>query len=168
MICDNCGNAQAKVHMTEIVSGTEKVERHLCQECAEKLGYAVKQHFSISELLAGLAQGADSSKEPVPDVTCPACGLSFARFQTTGRLGCPKDYDVFAGLLAPRLERFHDATQHSGKVPRSGGSDHERGERLRALRAQLRQAVEQEAYERAAAIRDQMRVMEEAGGGGVN
>jgi len=162
--CENCGKAPAKVHMTEIVNANEKIVRHLCQECAEKLGYAVKQHHSISELLAGLTQGLLSSRhEDVPDVKCPSCGLTFAQFQTTGRFGCAQDYEAFGELIRPRIERFHDATQHVGKVPGGNGSGLARAGRLRALRAQLSDAVEHEAYERAAGIRDEIRSIEEPG-----
>ena len=55
MKCEKCGEAQAKVHMTEILNENEKREHHLCEKCAEKLGYTPpQQHFTISELLAGL------------------------------------------------------------------------------------------------------------------
>ena len=162
MLCENCGKNAAKVYMTEIVSENEKTERHLCEECAEKLGYAVKQHFSISELLAGLASGGDQSRgESVPDVKCPSCGVTFAEFQSAGRLGCPGDYDAFEEHILPRIERYHDSTQHVGKIPKGADGSMQRAAELRALRARLRQAVEQEEYEGAAAIRDEIRKLEE-------
>jgi len=157
MICENCGKAQAKVHMTEIVSENEKREHHLCERCAEKLGYTIKQHFSLSEVLASLGAAQLAAREAqVPDVKCPSCGITFAEFQAAGRFGCAEDYDVFSELIEPRLDRFHDSTQHTGKIPRDGDRARRRGARVRALRSQLREAVEKEDYERAAKLRDEI------------
>jgi protein arginine kinase activator len=162
LVCENCGKAPAKVHMTEIVNENEKRERHLCEECAEKLGLTVK-HYSLSELLAGIAAGQLSQKgEGVPDVACPSCGMTFAEFQGAGRFGCADDYEAFGELVLPRLERFHDSTQHVGKFPRTGDSTREQAGYLRSLRAQLKEAVSQEAYERAAKLRDEIRKIEES------
>ncbi len=162
MECENCHNAPAKVHMTEIVSEDEKRERHLCEECAEKLGLTVK-HYSLSELLSGIAAGQLQQKGGVaPDVTCPSCGMKFADFQGAGRFGCAEDYEAFSELILPRLERFHDATQHVGKFPRTGDSARTQAGYVRSLRAQLREAVAQEAYERAAKLRDEIRKIEDS------
>lgn len=161
MICENCGKAQAKIHMTEIINENEKREHHLCEKCAEKLGYAIKQHFSLSEVLAGLGAAQLAARQAhVPDVKCPSCGLTFAEFQVAGRFGCAEDYEAFGELIQQRLERFHDATQHIGKVPRYGDRASRRGARLRALRSQLREAIEKEDYERAAKLRDEIKSIE--------
>ena len=162
MKCENCHNAPAKVHMTEIDDENEKRERHLCEECAEKLGLTVK-NYSLSELLAGIAAGQLSQKGgSAPDVTCPSCGMTFAEFQGgAGRFGCAEDYEAFGELILPRLERFHDSTQHVGKSPRTGDSTSTQAGYLRSLRAQLREAVSQEAYERAAKLRDEIKKIEE-------
>jgi len=171
MDCENCGQRPAKVHMTEIVNDNEKRERHLCEECADKEGLlAVKQNFSISELLAGLAASHLAGKAgDVPDVKCPSCGITFAEFQSAGRLGCAEDYDVFGEHIVPRLEKFHDSMQHVGKSPRGGGNSPERGSYALALWAPLRGAVAEVAYEGGAMLRDEIKKAEaprgeEAGG----
>ena len=162
MDCENCGQHPAKVHMTEIVNDNEKRERHLCEECADKEGLlAVKQNFSISELLAGLAASHLAGKAgDVPDVKCPSCGITFAEFQSAGRFGCAEDYEVFGEHIVPRLERFHDSSQHVGKSPRGGANSQERASYVLSLRAQLREAVAEEAYERAAKLRDEIKKAE--------
>ena len=158
MNCDNCGQKPAKVHMTEIINENEKAERHLCEGCAEKLGYAMKQHFSISELLAGLAAGGEQQS---PDLKCQSCGMNFAEFQNTGRFGCSEEYDAFSEHVAPRIERYHDAKQHIGKTPRRADHSQQRSAKLRSLRSRLKEAVAQEAYEEAAGIRDQIKGLED-------
>ncbi len=165
MLCENCGNAPAKIHMTEIVNENEKRERHLCEACAEKEGLAVKQNFSISELLAGLAASQLSGKSSeVPDLKCPSCELTFAEFQAEGRFGCAEDYEAFGELIRPRIEKFHDATQHVGKRPRAWESVHASASHTWSLRSKLRRAVAEEAYERAAKLRDEIRKSEESQG----
>ena len=163
MLCENCGKTQAKVHMTEVLGEDEKRERHLCEKCAEKLGFTIKQNYSLSELLAGIAAGqlAEGASD-APDITCPSCGMTFAQFQQLGRFGCAEDYEVFGEQIRPRLERYHDALQHVGKSPRAGDRVQRRAGYLRSLRAQLREAVSQEAYERAAKLRDEIEKLDES------
>lgn len=91
---------------------------------------------------------------------CPSCGMTFAQFQSAGRLGCAEDYEAFGDLIRPRLERYHDATHHVGKSPRAGDRVQRRASHLRGLRMQLRAAVAEEAYERAAQLRDEVRKLE--------
>ena len=161
MDCDNCGGKPAKFHITEIENENQKVERHLCEDCAKKLGYALTPPFSISELLAGLASGQISARgEAAPDVKCPSCGVTFAEFQSAGRFGCPGDYDAFKEHILPRLERYHDAVQHVGKAPKDADLSMQRAAQLRGLRARLREAVSQEDYEGAAGIRDEISGLE--------
>jgi protein arginine kinase activator len=79
-------------------------------------------------------------------------------FRAQGRLGCPHDYHVFRTGLVPLLQRIHRHERHVGKRPRQ----HEPGREavLVELRRRLRQAVEGEAYEEAARIRDLLRKKE--------
>lgn len=164
MMCEDCGKNPAKIHMTEIINENEKREYHLCEKCAQEKGFGlVKQHFSLSELLAGITAGQLTKAGQVPDVKCPSCGTTLAQFNAAGRFGCPEDYDAFAEHIRPRLEKYHDATRHTGKTPRRGLRPEGLSERLRALRAQLKQAVEAEAYERAAEIRDELKQLQAPG-----
>src|SRR5207302_830190 len=89
-------------------------------------------------------------------------GKEFAevKFKAGGRLGCPQDYEVFQSALEPLLERIHRAHRHVGKVPPHASADAVRQRDLIDLRLELRQAVEQEAYEEAAKVRDRIRALE--------
>jgi hypothetical protein len=84
---------------------------------------------------------------------CPECGISFEEFRAKGRLGCPKDYEVFAKDLGPLLEKIHGSRQHVGRVPRGAGPDTSREDRLLRLRRDLARAVKDEQYEEAARLR---------------
>jgi len=47
--CDKCSKP-ATIHLTEIIDG-EKIEKHLCQDCAATEGITVKAEVPISQLL---------------------------------------------------------------------------------------------------------------------
>lgn len=176
MKCDHCDN-EATVHEV-IRRGGKTIERHLCEQCAKQHGVAV-QHVPINELIqkyvlqqAGEA-GAGASEVRPGLKACASCGLHFAEFRSSGVLGCPDCYQAFEAALTPLLERTHEGgTRHVGKTPRRlsaspsaepgaarPGSEHsaERAEKLRILNRQLEEAVRGEQYERAAALRDEIR-----------
>ncbi len=52
------------------------------------------------------------------ELACPDCGVRFMEFRTSGRFGCPSDYQVFVQGLLPLLGRSQPATRHVGKSPR--------------------------------------------------
>ena len=81
-------------------------------------------------------------------------------FRAQGRLGCPHDYAVFRLGLAPLLERIHRSTRHVGKWPKRGGPSASRQAELMELRRSLQVAIETEAYEEAARLRDLLRKKE--------
>ncbi len=156
MRCENCRKQPATVHVTDVVTEDEKREQHLCEKCAVELGVVAK-NYTISELLATLAgsQLAERAAE-TPDVKCPSCGMTFAQFRSVGRLGCADDYDVFGSAIRAQLAGYHDATEQVGKSPPGGPGQLKRASYLCGLRAKLGRAVEEEAYERAASLRDEI------------
>jgi len=159
LACQRCQHARATVHITDTVP--ERRERHLCEECAEKEGIIVKQHYqTTNEILQQFIKHKVASTES-NDLLCPNCGLSFREFQTRGTLGCPNDYIAFAPALMPLIERAHEgASQHVGKVPPTAGEGIKRETDLLRLRRKLESAVESEDYELAARLRDEIKNLE--------
>ena len=172
MLCDICGKNPATVHLTEIID-EQMNELHLCEECARTKSSAMEQQFGLSDLLAGMVDFEQKNKEEgIPAVKCPACGLTYADFKKIGRLGCGQCYNVFRQYLAPLLKRIHGSSQHVGKNPvrrakpvktgaaapagaPSAASKRKTG--LQELKMQLAKAIEKEAFEEAAALRDQIK-----------
>jgi protein arginine kinase activator len=166
MVCDICTKNPATVHLTEIIDD-QITELHLCEECARQKSTAMESQFGLSSLLAGMAEtGKPPAKETEgPTVKCPNCGLTYADFKKIGRLGCGECYAAFAKYLAPLLKRIHGSNQHHGKSPlreapavvsvkqktEGEGTD---------LRDKLQKAIEAEAFEEAARIRDQIKELE--------
>ena len=108
----------------------------------------------------GLEELLRKHVDELAGLTCPACGLKYGEFRSDGRLGCPHDYEVFRAGLAPLLKRIHRAGQHVGKSPRRDRQATQRHQELIGLRRQLREAVDEERYERAAQLRDLIRAKE--------
>ncbi len=161
MLCENCNENPATFHVVEITDGN-KHEVHLCEECAQNKNIGVPQSLSLNEILTSLME-AHTEKEAseLSGVSCPTCGMTYAEFKRSGRLGCPQDYAVFRKGLEPFLERIHGATQHHGKVPRSAGPESALTAELLRLRRDLDSAVDNEQYEDAARIRDRIREIRE-------
>ncbi len=141
---------------------------------------------------AGSSARDPSRAEPKPPSRCPRCDLSFAVFRQGGLLGCPECYHTFESQLAPMLQRYHEGGgHHVGKVPRRAGSTpalpppappplparpvvpassvSDLAKRIAVLRGQLAVAIQNEQYERAAQMRDELRRLGDPnlrGGGG--
>ncbi len=155
MKCQFCSNP-ATVHLTDIVD-QQKKETHLCQACAEKQNLVTKQELNLPTILQTLiGQHVGPLTDELARLTCPECGIKYMEFRAEGRLGCPNDYSVFRVGLEPLLQRIHRSTRHKGKAPRHR-PDPEREAELADLRRRLREAVEAEAYEEAARLRDLLR-----------
>lgn len=152
LICEVCKKKPATVHLTDIHNG-EKKELHICQVCAEAQGITLQPSLSIQDLLSGISKKV--SKGQTLDPECKTCGLKFSEFQARGRLGCAQDYSAFRDELLPMLNRIHGNAQHMGKAPGVAAHSGEQQELL-TLQKQMRDAVEREAYEEAAALRDQI------------
>lgn len=159
MKCQSCSKP-ATVHLTDIVNG-HKRERHLCQECAEKQQLLKHQELNLAVILQTvIGQHAGPLSDELARLTCPACGIKYMEFKAEGRLGCPQDYQVFQAALEPLLQRIHRSTRHLGKTPRNGPLNAKLQAEIVQLRQKLRRAVEAEAYEEAAKIRDLLRQKE--------
>lgn len=160
MKCQSCSSA-ATVHLTDIVNGHKK-ELHLCQDCAEKQHFLKKEEINLPAILQTIiGQHVGQLTDELARLTCPACGIKYMEFRADGRLGCPNDYEVFRIGLEPLLQRIHRAGKHVGKVPRRRPLNSGMHAELMELRSQLRRAVDQEAFEEAAGLRDRIRQLEE-------
>ena len=138
------------------------MEIHLCSSCAEKKNLLVGKELQISAIVQiMISKHSGEGGEKLSRLTCPTCGLHYTEFRTQGRLGCPHDYEAFRSGLVPLLERIHSKTVHVGKRPRQRPVA--TMAEVLALRQQLRDAVNQEAYERAAELRDLIRQKEQNG-----
>jgi protein arginine kinase activator len=161
MQCDICGKKKATVHLTEIVDD-QMTEMHLCEDCARERSVQMEQQFGLADLLAGLADFGKQVKDyEQVQLKCSKCGMSYDDFKKFGRLGCGDCYSAFEENLASLLKKIHGSNHHLGKTPQSlTSAGKQKIETLRDLKGQLQQAIQSEDFERAADLRDKIRILE--------
>ncbi|WP_144462733.1 UvrB/UvrC motif-containing protein [Siminovitchia fortis] len=170
MICQECKERPASLHFTKVVNG-EKTVIQLCERCAQEKGEMFLLEggagFSINDLLAGLLNPS-SFQNASPHtalgsqiVQCDVCGMTYQQFANIGRFGCANCYNAFRKELIPILKKLHSGNiAHGGKVPaRMGGSLHLK-KKIQECKSELAALIEQEEFEKAAEVRDQIRSLE--------
>ena len=161
MQCDICGNKKATVHLTEIVD-EQMTELHLCEDCAREKSVQMEQQFGLADLLAGLADFGQQVK-PVEKVKlqCSNCTMTYDDFRKFGRLGCSECYNTFREQLSALLKKIHGSSQHLGKAPiKISQTTKKKIDMYQDFKRQLQQAIEDEDFEKAAALRDKIRELE--------
>ena len=156
MKCENCGKNEVTFVYQSNVNGTV-TEKHLCSECAEKLGYTQRLAAQSQRMMRGLFGGGlfDDFFTPYPSL------LS----RMNRMLEDPFD-DFFADM--PALGAPAEAEQEAPKAQETLLKQEEQNEiskarQLNALRMEMRKAVSEENFERAAELRDQIRGMDSTG-----
>jgi protein arginine kinase activator len=157
--CTSCNSALATIQVLDLEGGSVVNTHFLCDACA-KSGGTVSKHAAIklsSEILENLLGGEEQDAPSATDLACPGCRLTISEFRLRGRLGCPRCYEVFRSALLPLLERVHDATCHKGRFPgRVAAPAPPPSVNLIDLRVRLQSAIEDQRYEDAARIRDEL------------
>jgi protein arginine kinase activator len=164
------------VHISQEKDG-QKSQVSLTDQEAAQLGFHSpldKGPFPLAKLLKDLFGSGD----PIDNVTdeeirqlqsgleCSRCGLNYEDFLAIGRFGCGQCYESFHQNLDELMVQLHGANRHVGRAPadlthlmpnakRPAASTRER------LDGQLREAIEQEDYERAAKLRDEIKALSE-------
>ena len=149
MLCDVCKCNDATVFLTQILEGKmQKV--NLCDACSKEKGVQDPTGFALADLLLGIG-AAEEIEKGAP---------TQADFKKSGRLGCSACYVTFAEGLGTLLKAMHKAAEHVGKLPQRAHRQVELSDRMRSLNENLQKAVEEENYETAASLRDQIKQLE--------
>lgn len=160
MQCQDCGKKEATVHLTREVDN-QKVTLHLCAECAEKRGFRNPLEgvpFPLAEFLSGmLSQTKTKKSEKATEVSCSVCGMSFSDFTKVGRLGCGNCYLTFRSQLNDLLRKVHGSTTHRGRFPHSQKDVMKPLWEESKLQEELKRAIQEEDFERAAELRDRIK-----------
>ena len=193
-VCESCQEREATIELTHI-RGNEKRTLRLCPPCAEQRVRKFEEGAPETTAPSG-AHGPEAKPDSPPkkpaakqvnvvvghlslssespgQVECRECGMTYKEFRKVGRLGCSSCYAAFSPQLERLFRRIHGAARHEGKGPRPSSSEPEpspgSGDEWQKLREALRKAVAEEAFEKAAAIRDriaQLEASEETGTAG--
>ena len=159
-ICSVCKEKPATVFLTNISADNKVQALDLCEDCAKAKGVNDPASFAVADLMLGLgaAQGLDAAGGGA-ELKCSRCGFSQADFKKSGRLGCPECYRTFAEGLSGLLKTMHKGVRHVGKAPEALRQTRENVDRLKTLQKKLAKAVEEENYEAAATLRDEIKSM---------
>jgi len=163
MLCDNCKERPASVHITKI-NNNQKTEKHLCEQCAQNSGeinFSPDANFSVQDLLKGMfSHGFSGSPQCQVESACPSCGMTYDDFSRYGKIGCGDCFSAYGDRLEPLLRRIHGTCSHTGKVPKRSGGKMVTRQKLKQLRRELEGYVIREEYEQAARVRDEIRASE--------
>ena len=162
MLCQKCGKNEATTHLKRIING-EKTETHLCSHCATAMGYeTVFSGFglNIGDLFGGFFGDIPVSKLSNRVLRCEKCGCSFDDIAKSGMVGCAECYTTFFDKLQPSLKRIHGNTAHQGKFPQGVSQDVKKAHRISELKEQLNRAIDEQNFEKAAQLRDEIKELE--------
>lgn len=169
MLCQHCKKNEATTVVKTMING-EYAEYRLCHECAHELGYdSMFPDFSAD--FGGLLSSFFSNALPAISgaAHCSTCGSTLNDIKRSGKVGCADCYDTFFSELMPTIRNIHGNTEHKGKRPNvieytvnEDKKDQTESEedKLSALRAELKKAIEDENFERAAQLRDEIKELE--------
>jgi len=158
MQCCVCKEKPATVHLTQIVG--EKMQKlDLCEDCAKAKGINDPTSFAMADLMLGLGAAQELEQGGGAELKCPRCGFTQADFKKSGRLGCPACYRTFAEGLEGLLKTMHKGTHHTGKSPEALRKTRENTDRLKLLQKKLAKAIDEENFEEAAALRDEIKTL---------
>ena len=178
LVCQECNEHPATIHFTKIING-EKTEFHLCEKCSKEKGDMMLFNngpFSIHSLLAGLINPTNNfehkQKSPlqgIEEVYCPSCKMTYSQFTNLGRFGCSECYKVFDKQLMPILRRLHSGNScHTGKIPQRMGGSINLQRQIDDLKTALQASIQQEEFEKAAELRDEIRALEKEMSNSIN
>ncbi len=154
MKCDNCGKEEVNFHYTSNINGNI-TEKHLCAECAGKLGYAdkspVRPDMSFEDIFTDLFGGRPTKR------MMGGYGMVFPTF-IIPTMGV---YMPDAGYNSADDENDDDdAPETHYDISTEIDGDMKKRRELNVLREQMRKAAEAEDFEKAAALRDSIRNFE--------
>ena len=185
MLCENCGKNEANVRYTQIINGVKK-EMALCEKCSHKLGIGIN-HLDFNMPINLSSFFGEFLEENEPDfltqmlpqtsLICEQCNMTYDDFVKNGKFGCSNCYEVFSNKIDPLLKNLHGANRHVGRgikglksknkietklVNESKKTQKETTQltELDELKNSLKQAIQEERYEEAAKIRDEIKKLE--------
>ncbi len=168
MLCNDCGKNEATIHSINYING-EKTELHVCAECAKNhpelnfnlghFGFNAMEPADLIKTFFGI--GNDSLIGKIAnEIHCKTCNSTLNDFKQTGLFGCPDCYETFADEIIPVLQKTQPAVSHKGNNPvkkEESPEDKEKAEKLEKLQNELKQMIDEEKYEEAAHIRDEIK-----------
>jgi len=141
------GNSDAPISLENIFKGIMESVQSMNQ--GQPIGQPGQPGQSANRAVTHKASGP-----------CVTCGLSYEQFKASGKLGCDACYQAFPKEIVALLKNVQSSHHHEGKFPKRFGSQMRQQREVEQLRTSLKAAIDDENYEEAARIRDQIRNLE--------
>ena len=143
MKCENCGREEVHFHYTSNINGNI-TEKHLCAECAGKLGYA--------------GRGPEQPEQTFEEIFAELFGFYPNKRMFSG-YGLVVPTFIIPTVVMP--VSTNEPETDGGKDVKSVVDEAMKKRReLNVLREKMRQAVESEDFEQAAELRDAVKALE--------
>jgi len=154
MKCEHCGKNEVTFVYQSNING-EVTEKHLCSECAKELGYAKKFADQRDRMMQGFFGRSllDDFFTPVPSLLG----------RMNRMLEDPFD-DFFADMPVLGAPAQKEVQPQQKQEDLANAEEQSRFALMRqknALRMEMKRAVREENFERAAELRDQLRELED-------
>lgn len=173
MKCQKCKKKIATVTYTENING-KKTKYSLCEECAKELDIdnLVFDEFDNSLFKSFFKQNLVQEKKLANDKKCSCCGCTFEDIIRLERLGCSNCYDEFQEKLDIIFKKMHGKNRYVGRK-KEESKNIEKNEaieeinieeseiKIEKLEETLKKLIEEENYEEAAKIRDEIKNIKE-------
>ena len=155
MKCENCGKNEVTFLYRSNVNG-QITEKHLCADCAEKLGYTQKLAAHSQRMMQNFFGGGFGGL--LDDFFSPMPALMGRMLEN------PFD-DFFADMPALCPSTAQQTARQEEKKPDELVGQEEQSwfsyqRKLNALKLEMKKAVHQEDFERAAQLRDEIHALE--------
>lgn len=179
MLCENCGQRKAEIHLVRVVNGA-CVEEDICRQCAEKMMpfHDAERALKMSFSLEGIMNVGDALKNllfpMLPELyeiedretKCPHCGKEITIDELFGAKTKEfEDRDVVfdfsqtgTGMEQPQQKRAERESPAPDVLsgPKIENEAISAEKELATLAKELDAALREERYERAAEIRDRV------------
>lgn len=177
MICEICKKNEATMVLKKTINNKTTVT-NLCAECARKAGTSIPTPLDgLGSMFSGLLNLETIWKggpfQPVGTIKkCPSCGTTKEDIMREGKLGCAECYITFIDEMRPLLRKIHGNCLHHGSVPNAeeivpqAAEPKEKAPEkspIETLQAKMKEAIEREEFETAAALRDQIKELQKEG-----
>jgi len=171
MKCSKCHYNEASVYIEQTTNGhTQKA--HLCSDCASLSDIGIGLHlmpgggidpglaFQYAHNFWFAPESESTHKRSTSGTLICSCGYSFNSFKKSSMLGCASCYEAFEAELLGVFSKLQPGIRHVGKIPETKSEALQKDLELFNLKEQLKTAICNEEFEKAAKIRDTIRELE--------
>ena len=154
MKCENCGKNEVTFVYQSNING-KVTEKHLCSECAEKLGYTQKIAAHSQRMMQNFFGNSNFGNSFFDDFFSPVPSLM-------GRMLEDPFDDFFADMpaLGAAPAKQEEQKKEDDLVDREEQGRFAYLRQMNALKMEMKKAVHQENFERAAELRDEIHKLE--------